>query len=87
MMMSGEQPVSATLYQLYTLSDVRSGPILLQCDRRGPNFDFTGWERLPAHIDEEQVQLDVNRSFVYYPECKSSIHLFWRLVMSNLTRL
>ncbi|BCR95515.1 TBC domain-containing protein [Aspergillus luchuensis] len=51
--------------------DVRrtAWPILLQCDRRGPSFDFTGWEHLPAHIDEEQVQLDVNRSFVYYPEC------------------
>ncbi|EFX05625.1 tbc domain protein [Grosmannia clavigera kw1407] len=25
------------------------------------------WQNLPAHRDEEQVQLDVNRAFVYYP--------------------
>ncbi|EPE03429.1 gtpase-activating protein gyp10 [Ophiostoma piceae UAMH 11346] len=25
------------------------------------------WTQLPAHHDEEQVQLDVNRAFVYYP--------------------
>ncbi|KAJ2973674.1 hypothetical protein NQ176_g6472 [Zarea fungicola] len=25
------------------------------------------WKELPPHRDEEQVQLDVNRSFVYYP--------------------
>jgi hypothetical protein len=25
------------------------------------------WESLPPHRDEEQVQLDVNRAFVYYP--------------------
>lgn len=28
---------------------------------------------LPAHADEEQVQLDVNRSFVYYPEGMSAL--------------
>ncbi|RAK99109.1 TBC domain-containing protein [Aspergillus ibericus CBS 121593] len=51
--------------------DVRrlAWPILLQCDRRGQDLDFTGWDELPPHVDEEQVQLDVNRSFVYYPEC------------------
>ena len=26
------------------------------------------WESLPRHRDEDQVQLDVNRSFIYYPE-------------------
>lgn len=25
------------------------------------------WEDLPKHHDEDQVQLDVNRSFIYYP--------------------
>lgn len=25
------------------------------------------WRQLPRHRDEDQVQLDVNRSFVYYP--------------------
>ena len=26
------------------------------------------WSALAAHGDEHQVELDVNRSFVYYPE-------------------
>lgn len=25
------------------------------------------WEQLEPHRDEDQVQLDVNRSFIYYP--------------------
>lgn len=25
------------------------------------------WKELPRHRDEDQVQLDVNRSFVHYP--------------------
>lgn len=25
------------------------------------------WKELPRHQDEDQVQLDVNRSFVHYP--------------------
>ena len=29
--------------------------------------DSSAWEKLPPHRDEEQVQLDVNRAFVYYP--------------------
>ena len=29
--------------------------------------DGGAWESLPPHRDEEQVQLDVNRAFVYYP--------------------
>ncbi|KIH88950.1 hypothetical protein SPBR_08979 [Sporothrix brasiliensis 5110] len=29
--------------------------------------DSGSWESLPPHRDEEQVQLDVNRAFVYYP--------------------
>ena len=28
------------------------------------------WEELPRHRDEDQVQLDVNRAFVYYPDRK-----------------
>ncbi|CAK7266366.1 GTPase-activating protein gyp8 [Sporothrix epigloea] len=30
------------------------------------------WESLPPHRDEEQVQLDVDRAFVYYPQHASS---------------
>jgi hypothetical protein len=25
------------------------------------------WRSLPRHDDEDQVQLDVNRAFIYYP--------------------
>lgn len=32
----------------------------------------SSWRDLPPHRDEEQVQLDVNRSFVYYPHGESS---------------
>ncbi len=28
------------------------------------------WKELPRHRDEDQVQLDVNRAFVYYPNRK-----------------
>ncbi|KAK2603781.1 GTPase-activating protein gyp8 [Conoideocrella luteorostrata] len=33
------------------------------------------WRALARHRDEEQVQLDVNRSFVYYPNDKSEAQL------------
>lgn len=26
------------------------------------------WKELPRHRDEDQVQLDVNRAFIYYPD-------------------
>lgn len=29
--------------------------------------EFDDWNSLPRHRDEDQVQLDVDRSFVYYP--------------------
>jgi hypothetical protein len=32
--------------------------------------DATPWRELPPHRDEEQVKLDVDRSFVYYPNGK-----------------
>ncbi|KAL6231620.1 hypothetical protein BDW75DRAFT_219727 [Aspergillus navahoensis] len=43
-------------------------PILLQSDKDTQNTLLPD-SGLPPHRDEEQVQLDVNRSFVYYPEC------------------
>ncbi|KAL4741874.1 rab-GTPase-TBC domain-containing protein [Aspergillus similis] len=43
-------------------------PILLQSDKDTENILSTE-SSLPRHRDEEQVQLDVKRSFVYYPEC------------------
>ncbi|KAL4891628.1 rab-GTPase-TBC domain-containing protein [Aspergillus ambiguus] len=45
----------------------KAWPILLHSDR---GQDTTvEWDNLPPHADEDQVQLDVNRSFVYYPHC------------------
>ncbi|KAK4035370.1 rab-GTPase-TBC domain-containing protein [Parachaetomium inaequale] len=33
------------------------------------------WESLPRHKDEDQVQLDVNRAFIYYPEHQTEAQL------------
>lgn len=46
------------------------GPILLGSHSSDKQFDNVDWHDLPRHKDEDQVQLDVNRSFVYYPESK-----------------
>ncbi|KAI7711476.1 hypothetical protein KC353_g8964, partial [Hortaea werneckii] len=44
-------------------------PILLGCDHAQQQApDAKEWTSLPQHRDEDQVQLDVNRSFVYYPK-------------------
>ncbi|KAK4541682.1 hypothetical protein LTR36_007826 [Oleoguttula mirabilis] len=42
-------------------------PILLGSDQ-DQHATNTEWSSLPGHRDEHQVELDVNRSFVYYPE-------------------
>ncbi|KAM0199618.1 hypothetical protein ACHAPI_003381 [Fusarium lateritium] len=36
------------------------------------------WNQLPRHRDEDQVQLDVNRSFIYYPNNQSDAELALR---------
>lgn len=50
------------------------GPFLLGCkdhidsrneDERSPTA--RQWVKLPPHEDEGQVELDVDRSFIYYP--------------------
>jgi hypothetical protein len=41
-------------------------PILLGCV--DANGEKTPWQDLPAHREEGQVVLDVNRAFVYYPK-------------------
>lgn len=48
------------------------GPILLGCkapdspaEQKQSNQD---WRNLTRHADEDQVQLDVDRAFVYYPK-------------------
>ena len=49
------------------------GPILLGCgDAALSASSDESWKDLPQHRDEEQVELDVNRAFVYYPSGKIS---------------
>ena len=64
----------------FTLYLIILGPILLGCGchdgdeiaekRTRDNMAdpiFPAWRELPPHPDEDQVRLDVDRSFVYYP--------------------
>ncbi|KAF2101436.1 hypothetical protein NA57DRAFT_64237 [Rhizodiscina lignyota] len=49
-------------------------PVLMGCD--DSNADAKAdWKTLPTHRDEDQVKLDVNRSFVYYPSGESEKQL------------
>ncbi|CAF9911894.1 hypothetical protein IMSHALPRED_010623 [Imshaugia aleurites] len=52
-------------------------PLLL--GYRGNDSELTGaarsWSDLPSHKDEDQVELDVNRSFIYYPKNESEMQL------------
>ncbi|KAL2189526.1 hypothetical protein L209DRAFT_769652 [Thermothelomyces heterothallicus CBS 203.75] len=60
-----------------------AGPILLglppnQDKEESHHPDGTAsasWESLPRHKDEDQVQLDVNRAFIYYPEHQTEAQL------------
>ena len=45
-------------------------PILLAC--KAADGKTTRWQDLPAHREEGQVGLDVNRAFVYYPKHSTS---------------
>jgi TBC1 domain family member 20 len=48
------------------------GPILLGCNEPSSyQRDRAAWSTLPAHSDEEQVEKDVDRAFVYYPSHES----------------
>ncbi|KAH8158267.1 hypothetical protein CIB48_g9987 [Xylaria polymorpha] len=57
----------------------RAWPILLGSDAGTTSDDSTetpdAWRHLPRHRDEEQVKLDVDRSFVYYPNYKTQAQL------------
>lgn len=57
------------------MNHVILGPILLGCREEQAHDDPADWKSLPVHRDEEQVQLDVNRSFVYYPNNESEKQL------------
>lgn len=45
-----------------------TGPILLGNVETSDETDGS-WKKLPRHRDEAQVELDVDRAFVYYPYC------------------
>lgn len=36
-------------------------------DTEKSEIDFKTWQSLPRHRDEDQVRLDVDRSFIWYP--------------------
>lgn len=47
------------------------GPLLLGSDVTNLGERSIEWKNLAKHVDEDQVKLDVNRSFVFYPHGKS----------------
>lgn len=49
---------------------MRIGPLLLGCSTKVEHA-IVAWESLERHRDEDQVGLDVHRSFVYYPKGES----------------
>ncbi|KAI3317449.1 rab-GTPase-TBC domain-containing protein [Xylariaceae sp. AK1471] len=65
----------------FLLDDLRSRawPVLLGFDAGatpdGSMKTSSSWRGLPRHRDEEQVKLDVDRSFVYYPNDNSQAQL------------
>ncbi|KAB5572119.1 rab-GTPase-TBC domain-containing protein [Coniochaeta sp. 2T2.1] len=74
------------LHKLRSLAESRGGfltddlrqqawPILLGIDPAYTSPDSGEWKSLPPHRDEDQVGLDVERSFVYYPTDRSPAHL------------
>jgi hypothetical protein len=59
----------------------RQGPYYLD-DTKHEGEDSSSWRSLPKHPDEDQVQLDVDRSFIYYPHGTCSC---WILGVSHIT--
>ncbi len=51
-------------------ADDPTGPLLLGYDQksRPEEKGASAWHQRPRHKDEDQVALDVNRSFVFYPK-------------------
>ena len=59
--------LSVLTYRGPILLGYRSGESVLTASARS-------WRDLPRHKDEDQVELDVNRSFIYYPKSRRA----WR---------
>ncbi|KAL8880393.1 MAG: hypothetical protein Q9198_002185 [Flavoplaca austrocitrina] len=49
------------------------GPLLLGYNplKKAESTETAAWQHLPRHKDEDQVRLDVDRSFIYYPKSES----------------
>ncbi|KAJ5206830.1 hypothetical protein N7491_002537 [Penicillium cf. griseofulvum] len=58
-------------------------PILLRCNEQRQFDTVPNTENL-RHADEEQVELDVNRSFVYYPKAPEAEMMKKKQQLSNL---
>ncbi|KAL9025850.1 MAG: hypothetical protein Q9180_007581, partial [Flavoplaca navasiana] len=45
-------------------------PLLLgyKPSKKAESTETAAWQHLPRHKDEDQVRLDVDRSFIYYPK-------------------
>lgn len=54
--------------RLVLILTVLAGPILLGCDGHEKDAHASDWRDYESHKDEHQVDLDVNRSFIYYPK-------------------
>lgn len=48
-----------------------TGPVLMGCRDATPDNN-QDWKKLPQHRDEEQVDKDVARAFIYYPNDESN---------------
>lgn len=57
---------SLLYFATYRCAKCCLGPVVLNVDS-SPNISGIDWKELPEHREEGQVELDVNRSFVYYP--------------------
>lgn len=55
---------------IHNASEKKGPPAKVDIDEAQPRPQ--PWQDLPHHKDEDQVRLDVNRSFVYYPKGKFS---------------
>ncbi|KAL8725722.1 MAG: hypothetical protein Q9166_007172 [cf. Caloplaca sp. 2 TL-2023] len=81
----GEHPDIELLTQLATSTDGlindevrrKAWPILLGYipSKRIKSTESARWQDLPRHKDEDQVRLDVDRSFIYYPKNESEPQL------------
>ncbi|KAK3688140.1 rab-GTPase-TBC domain-containing protein [Podospora appendiculata] len=56
-------------------------PVLLGLHTgNGETAHDASWKELPRHADEDQVQLDVNRAFIYYPNHQTESQLEHRKI-------